>query len=479
MISWPLGLAIAGLYTLGLFGAVDAVRRSRTAQGAVAWAVAHVSMPFISLPLYWLFGRARFDDYVRVLRELDHVMSGWLASAREGPLREWLVEPEQEHDIRRRGELRGFQGLSTLFFTRGNGARLLVDGDQTFDAIFEAIRAAEDYVLAQFYIIRDDETGRVFKKELLDALERGVRVFLLYDELGTRALPRRYLRELRDAGCQLSSASGGRRWLGRFRLNFRNHRKIVVVDGKRGFLGGLNVGDEYRGEHSRLTPWRDTHLEVEGPVVQGLQFSFMRDWYYVRREVLRVSWDVSVSTQDRKALVLASGPADPLETSGLLFAHAIESAERRVWIASPYFVPDGRLLGALQLAALRGADVRILMPRIADHWMFRYLPYAYLPDVDRAGVQVHLYEKGFMHQKVFLVDDDYAGVGTANLDNRSFHLNFEITCVVHDAGFCGEVAEMLSRDFDDSTPLSLSEIEGRSAWFGLASDATRLLAPLL
>jgi cardiolipin synthase len=478
-ISWFWTMAIPLTYLLGVLAAVDAVRTSRTAQGSTAWALAHISIPFVSLPLYWLFGRVRFDDYVRVVRGIDREMETHLRAAKQGSLRGWLVDPEDEVDVRKRVELRGFEGLSTLFFTRGNGARLLVDGHSTFKAMFDAVRTAQDYVLAQSYIIHDDRIGREFKNLLVEAAKRGVRVFLLYDDFGTRGLPRGYLRDLREAGVEATGASGGRRWLGRFRLNFRNHRKILVVDGEKGFLGGLNVGDEYLGEHPRLTPWRDTHLEVEGPVVQGLQFSFLRDWYYARHEVLPVDWEVTASPQDKTALVLASGPADPLETCGLLFAHAIESAERRVWIASPYFVPDGRVLGALQLAALRGADVRILMPRMADHWMFRYVPYAYLPEVDRAGVKVYLYEEGFMHQKVFLVDDDYAGVGTANLDNRSFFLNFEITCLVDDEDFCSEVGDMLEQDFARSTRITVAELEGKSKSFQLAADVVRLLAPVL
>jgi cardiolipin synthase len=262
-------------------------------------------------------------------------------------------------------------------------------------------------------------------------------------------------------------------------LNFRNHRKIVVADGRLGFLGGLNVGAEYVGGHPRLTPWRDTQLQLEGPVVLGLQLSFIRDWYYGTRRVPELAWEVHPGPEDRHALILASGPADPIETCGLLFAHAIDSAETRIWIASPYFVPDGRVLGALQLAALRGVDVRILIPGMADHWMFRYVHHAFLPEVERVGVKVFRYDDGFMHQKVILVDDDYAGVGTANLDNRSFRLNFELTCLIEDHAFCEDVAEMLERDFSRSTPAKASDIGELGIGSRLATEVTRLLAPTL
>jgi cardiolipin synthase len=375
--------------------------------------------------------------------------------------------------------MRAFRALATLPFTRSNGARLLVDGRATFEAIFAGIDGARDYVFAQFYILRDDGIGRQFHGRLVAAAERGVRVHLLYDDIGSYDLPRRYVDELRAAGARVSSFSGRRSWLGRFRLNFRNHRKLVVVDGRAAYAGGLNVGDEYLGRDPAISPWRDTHVELEGPVVQGVQYAFLKDWYYATGEVPDVTWEPTPCPEDRCALVLASGPADELETCGLLFAHAIESAERRLWLATPYFVPDGRVLGALQLAALRGVDVRVVMPRQTDSFLFKYVPYAYLPEADLAGVKVYLYEAGFMHQKVLLVDDDYAAVSTANLDNRSFRLNFELTVLLADRAFARETEAMLARDLLRSTLLTEEELTRHPFGFRLATQATRLLAPVL
>ena len=479
VLAWIAAIGVPLGYVLGGLSALDAVMKTRTAQGATAWVIALISMPFVALPLYWVFGRAKFAGYTQTLKEFDAEVDVQLQNAREGALKKWLVHPEDQEDLRSRGEMLGFRDLSTLAFTRGNGLRLLVDGKATFEAIFDGIDAAEDYVFAQFYIIHDDQIGRAFQEKLLQAARRGVRVYLLYDEIGSYKLPRRYLRDLRAANVHVSGFSGDRGWLGRFRINFRNHRKIVVVDGKRAFVGGLNVGDEYLGRDPKISPWRDTHLAVEGPVVQGLQFSFLRDWYYGSQETPDVRWELTPSDKDQCALVLASGPADELETCGLLFAHAIESAEKRIWIATPYFVPDGRVLGALQLAALRGVDVRIIMPRQSDSIFFKYVPYAYFPEARNAGVKIYLYEEGFMHQKVLLVDEDYGAVSTANLDNRSFRLNFEVTCLANDTAFCGDVAAMLERDFERSTRLTEEDLADRSFFFRLASQTTRLLAPVL
>ena len=511
-LGWLAGGAVAAFYLAGFASAVDAIMTSHTPQGATAWVFALATVPLLALPAYYIFGRSRFDDYKDALAEYDaEIADGIATESRTGELKRYLVEPSPSRDVemsvgqvasasgdgdgdaavyiddgddlppREEGEMLAFGRMATVPFTRGNGGHLLIDGDATFDAIVGGIDAAERYVLAQFYIIHDDRVGRRFKDALVRAAGRGLDVWLLYDSIGSLKLPRAYLRELRDAGVSVCAFTGPRNWLRKLRLNFRNHRKIVVADGTRAWAGGLNVGDEYLGRDEEIGPWRDTHLELEGPVVQGLQLSFARDWYYGTRERLdeRLEWAPTPSDQDRTALVLASGPADEIETCGLLYAHAIESAERRVWIATPYFVPDGRVLGALQLAALRGVDVRIIMPKTSDSVFFKYVPYAYLDEVTRAGVKVYLHGPGFMHQKVALVDDDFAAVGTANFDNRSFRLNFEATVVFHDAEFCGDVQAMLEGDLASSERLFGSELDEQSFAFRFAANATRLLAPVL
>lgn len=483
-LGWAPWAAIP-LYLVGFATAVDAVMKARTPQGATAWVFALATLPLIALPIYWILGRFKFDDYVEALRDFDEDVETQIGEAVEGSLKPFLMDPEDathdERHPREAGEMEAFARLATIPFTSANSVRLLVDGDETFDALLAGIDRAERYVLAQFFIIHDDDIGQRFKAALLRAAERGCEVRLLYDAIGSWRLPRRYRRELAAAGVTVSAFAGPRSWLKKLRLNFRNHRKIVVCDGTLGYIGGLNVGDEYLGNDPAFPNWRDTHLEVAGPIVQALQLTFARDWYYAARERLdHLRWTPEAADDgDQTALVLASGPADDLETCGLLYAHAIESAEHRVWIATPYFVPDGRVLGALQLAALRGVDVRVLMPRQSDAWYFKYVPYAYLPEIERAGVQVMLYEPGFMHQKVALVDDDFAAVGTANFDNRSFRLNFEATVVVHDEAFCDQTAEMLERDMAQATPISREDLDSKSFLFRFAASATRLLAPVL
>lgn len=479
-----LGLAGAGVavvYLIGFASAIDAVMNTRTPQGTTAWVFALATIPLVAIPLYFILGRSRFDDYVEALRDFDSEIADGLEEASHGALKPFLLDGDNNAEGREVGEMAAFDRMATVPFTTGNHIELLIDGDATFKALFAGIDAAETYVLAQFYIIHDDRIGTQFKERLIAAAQRGVEVRLMYDTIGSIKLPRSYRRELDAAGVIVCPFSGPRNWLKKLRLNFRNHRKIVVCDGTVAFAGGLNVGDEYLGRDDEIGNWRDTHLRVTGPVVQGLQLSFARDWFYgTREEIDGLVWEPTPSTEaNQTALVLASGPADEIETCGLLYAHAIESAEERIWIATPYFVPDGRVLGALQLAALRGVDVRIIMPRTSDSIFFKWVPYAYLDDVAKTGVKVFLYEDGFMHQKVALVDRDFAAVGTANFDNRSFRLNFEATVVARDEGVCDRVARMLERDLESATEIGLEDIEDKSFGFRLAANATRMLAPVL
>lgn len=471
------GVALLFAYIAGVFAAIDAILHTRTAQGATAWVLALLLIPFVALPFYRVFGRSKFDAYRKTMEAFEEELRKRDVQDVFAP---YAVAPDANGDERDATELEAFSRMARMPFVRGNHVEPLINGDATFDSVFATAERAQRYLLVQFYIIRADDIGMRLQRALLDAAERGVAVYLLYDDIGSHGLDDSYLRTLQDAGVATSSFGGSRSLLKRFRLNFRNHRKIVVADGREGLVGGLNVGDEYMGHTEDYGEWRDTHCHVLGPAVLELQMSFLRDWYYATENLIDVSWqDVEPAPENQTALVASSGPADEVETCGLLFTHAIASAERRVWIATPYFIPDGRVLGALQLAALRGCDVRVIMPRSSDNALFKFVPYAYFADVARVGVKVFLYEPGFMHQKAMLIDDDYASVGTANLDTRSFLLNFESTCVVRDERFSKAIETMLEEDMSHATRLTLEDLNSRSFGFRLAVQTTRLLSPVL
>lgn len=467
-------LVVLVAHTLGFLTSLQALWTVRTPQGAIAWIVSLNACPYVAVPAYWVFGRSRFQGYVVGRRAEDSELGRALASKTRA------VEPHRVVLESSRGAIQALERLADLPFLSRNRVQLLVDGPDTFESILEGIESAREYVLVQFYIVKDDGLGARLQDSLMRKSREGLPVYFLYDEIGSRGLPSTYLRGLTDAGVRVSrfhsTRGGGNRW----QLNFRNHRKIVVADGAQGWVGGFNVGDAYLGESAGIGPWRDTHMRIEGPAVLGLQLAFLEDWHWATDEIPELDWVPHVAEGDGvPVLVLASGPADRFETASLMVQESIHSARRRVWFASPYFVPDEGVMGALKLAALRGVDVRILIPERTNDVLVHNAQYAFLPALLDAGVRVFRYQGGFLHQKVVLVDDDVAGIGTVNLDNRSFRLNFEITAVTVDRAFAGEVARMLENDFGRSRTMTMQEVLDRPLWARLGSRAAYLTAPIL
>lgn len=470
--TWAGLTALVIFEVVGILHVFHALMHVRTSQGTVAWVISLITVPYIALPMYWLLGRTRFSRNVGGRREKDSRLQK-LASSMYERLRHCAVEIPEDNAFERAA-----QHLGGLPFTRGNDLELLIDGEQAFERIFEAIAEARDYLCVNFFIVKNDRLGTRFQQALIGKARAGVKVYFLFDEIGSHKLPRRYLRALKDAGVECRSFGINRHWWSRLQLNFRNHRKILVSDGKSAFLGGLNVGDEYLGRDQRFGRWRDTHLKMRGPMVQAVQLVFMEDWFWASNKVPDLSWETCPELADQVAAVIPTGPADPLDSWQLVVVEAANSSRKRLWIASPYFVPDEGVLTALQAAAIRGVDVRILIPQRADHLLVWLSAFSYYEQSIPFGVKIYRYHRGFLHQKVMLVDDRLAAVGTANLDNRSFRLNFEITAFSTDFKFVAEIKHMLSEDFSHSLAAKVEDYTEESFLFRAACRAARLLAPI-
>ncbi|GGE66873.1 cardiolipin synthase A [Streptosporangium jomthongense] len=470
-------LAIAlGLLYLGSAACIYRILLTyRTTQGAIAWIISLLGLPYLAVPLFLVFGRSRFGGYVKARRMGDKTLTA-LLNRFERKSTSLSLPDQQQLD----NQLQVLCKLGRQPFTEGNRCTLLRDGEATFEALIKAMEQATSYILLEFYIVRSDKIGQRIKSILEHKLSEGVQVWFLYDDIGSFGLSRIYLRELEKAGARVASFGDGDIRRLRFQINFRNHRKLLVCDGKIGFVGGINLGDEYLGTAMDQEPWRDTHCRIEGPAVTGLQLAWLENWNWASNEFPVLDWSPEHRLPgDERVLVLPTGPADTWETCTLFFLNCINNARTRLWIASPYFVPDVQIVNALQLASLRGVDVRIIIPEKSDSRLVRLAAYSYLIQASHAGIGIYRYQPGFMHQKVVLVDNHYAAVGTANLDNRSMRLNFEITAINTSERFVSEVDAMLREDLAHCRRMTEQDYQGRSIVFRLTCRAVRLLAPLL
>lgn len=470
-----LAVALGLLYLAALACIYRILLHYRTAQGAIAWIIGLVGVPYLAVPLFIVFGRHRFGGYVRARRIEDSALTDLVNRFEKQTTA--VSHPGHDHFS---DELQVLCQLGRQPFTTGNQCTLLKDGEATFEALFDAMEDARHYILLEFYIVRSDKIGQRIKSILKRKLAQGVEVWFLYDDIGSVWLPRKYLKELSNAGARVASFGNGNIRRRRLQINFRNHRKLLVCDGDVGFIGGINLGDEYLASSIDEEPWRDTHCRIAGPAATGLQLAWMEDWNWASNELPNLNWNPeNPAPGDQEVLVLPTGPADTYETCALFFLNCINNARTRIWIASPYFVPDFQIMNALQLAALRGVDVRIIIPEKSDSQLIKLAAYSYLIQACQANIGIYRYQPAFMHQKVVLVDNRYAAVGTANLDNRSMRLNFEITAVSTAHEFVNDVENMLEEDLASCQLMTERDYRDRSVLFRLTCRAIRLLAPLL
>ena len=459
-------------YLCGLVCAVFALWRSRTAQGATAWVVGLLGFPYLMVPLFLIFGRNRFQGYVRQRKELDAIAREEMGQIRQME-KEQVTPPEG---------LEVFSSIAKLgdqpAFMDCNSIDLLIDGEQTFASMMDAIREAKRYVLFQFYVIRPDKIGSEFSDLLIQKAKEGVRVYFLYDAIGT-SLHSKFLKTLRKAGIHVSRFNSTRFWGARIQINFRNHRKNVVVDGHTAFVGGMNVGDDYLGRYPKIGPWRDTHCRITGPAALTAQLSFVKDWNWSEEEVLDLDWISEKQEEGSHVFIHHTGPADRGEPALLAHIALINKAKSRVWISNPYIVPPEALSNALILAVLRGVDVRILAPSYSDNKLVMWASEVYIESLLRMGVRIFQYLPGFLHQKVVLIDDEIATVGSTNLDSRSFFINFEIMAISPNKKFVQEVSRMLEKDFSQSREIFEAELRNRTLPRQILTRAVALISPVL
>lgn len=384
---------------------------------------------------------------------------------------------------------------TSLPLTENDRLKLLRNGEETYSAFFEEIKKAKHHIHILFYIFRDDNVGQEFIDLLKKKAREGVIVRVLVDGVGSHALSEETKRQLKRAGIKLEMFAPPKLSF-LFHLNYRNHRKVTVIDGRVGFLGGLNIGDEYLHRDPQKGFWRDQHLLIEGESVLLLQRIFATDWYYAKNEKIsedqhyfphfkdKHTFQQTEPTQELKqktilAQVVPSGPDMKRDVARDAFVEMINSAQKRVWIGTPYFIPDKKILQAIKLACARGVKVTLLVPEQTDNWFVQHAAFYYYQKLLACGAQVLFYQKGFYHAKVALVDDLVAKVGSANLDQRSFHLSFEAGLFIYDPTVCHQVKQLFLQDFQESRALQPIELTRRTIGQQILTAFSLLLTPWL
>ncbi len=479
--GWQVVSIVSGIIVvfeaLALFSAIHALGNVRTSQAAVAWTVGLITFPLISLPMYWVFARNRFQGYREAIREVGAHHRGSMSAIRNA-----ILTRRNARCTDNATPLDRVADVLDTPITTANQFQLLIDGESTFNQIIKAIGTAEKYVYIEFFIMRDDQLGNRVADALIARAADGVAVRILYDEVGSHQLSRKYINRLTEAGVEIRAFDTRQGWINRFQINFRNHRKLVVIDGHTAIVGGLNIGDEYLGIAAGKEAWRDTAITVRGQIARQIQAVFASDYYWAaRRDLPEADWESPPDLDEGigRGAVCATGPADLRPRATMMFAAAAAAAEHRLWISSPYLVPDDAVVVALHMAKARGVDVRVMIPSKADHYAVYLAGFYYEQELGEAEIPVYRYHAGFLHQKCVLVDDNLALIGSTNLDNRSLHLNFELMVAVEQEQLVRDVHDMLETDFSGAVISNSCDAPVRW-WYERAGTAVaRLLSPVL
>ncbi len=452
--------------------------RNKPPVSTLAWVWAVILFPYVGPLFYVIFGTERIErKKLRASREM--AASG---SREERKITTRTRELVNALPVSDRGHVELLSRINEFAISSAEATRLLVDGAEFFPALGQRVEAARAHVHIEFFIWRDDARGRELRDHLAAAAQRGVEVRVLVDQIGSLGLRGSFFDPLIEAGGKFAWFRTAHPLRNRWIFHLRNHRKLQVIDGRIAFVGGMNMAREYAGEDPAIGPWRDVQIEVIGGAAKKLQMIFADDWYFATGEKLLDARYYPPPHQTQGILVqaMADGPDAPGDPIQMSLVHLLNAARRRVWLTAGYFVPKEPLLTALQLAAARGIDVRLLVSEKSDHPLLINVGRSYYEELLEFGVKIFEYERGINHAKVGLIDDEWLMVGSANFDIRSMRLNFELNVLVRDPERAAELETLLRHDFDqDSHRIVLEEFQRRPWSQRFKESLLRPLAPLL
>lgn len=447
---------------------------------ALAWLLLLVFIPVVGFLFYMFFGQKLLTKRKFKLKREDDLRHNEVIASQHRQL-EWIQarSPEATADYLGLARMNLLQASAPI--TLDNDVAFFTNGLDKFTQLFEDIRQAKRFVHVEYFILRDDSLGQRLIAELTAKAQAGVEVRLIIDDWGCKLTPDTLFQPLREAGGKVY------RFLPVtlkfvFNANYRNHRKVVVIDGCIGYVGGMNVGVEYLGQRPNQSPWRDTHLRIVGPAVASLEARFLMDYIYVSGEEVELGERYLLSDAPRSGRtpiqIVSSGPDSVEQHVKQGFLKMINSATETINIQSPYLVPDDSILEALKVAVFSGVDVRIMLPKKPDKQFVYNVTMAYAGELLKAGARIFLYD-GFLHSKAIVVDSSYLSIGSANMDIRSFMLNFEVNAFIFDRAKAGEYDTIFKDDTDNSRELTLEEYNDRGMWTKFKEDVCRLFAPIM
>lgn len=474
---------LIALYLLTVASVVfNVILENRNPVRTLAWIIVLVAVPLIGFIIYLYFGVNYRKVKMFSMKGLGDMK--WLQYMSED--QKQLIKKSEFLQRRETVEVRKLMTLllnnSKALLTRYNRVEVLNNGEQTFPSLFGALREARKFIHLEYYIIAEGRLADELKDILLERANAGVEVRIIYDDVGSWSLSKEYIRELRAAGVQIFPFLPVRFHHFANKANYRNHRKIAVIDGKTGFVGGLNIADRYMDGVPGIGEWRDTHLKVTGEVVTSLQVVFLIDWYFVRQELLLDKNEYLPYIQAEGNVIaqtVTSGPDSDWASIQQAYFTLINMAKRYVFISTPYFMPGETTLNALKTAAMSGVDVRILLPHKSDSWLTNWCTRSYVEELLEAGVKIYWYQKGINHSKVIIVDGIVASVGTANMDLRSFEQNFEVSLILYDREVVRTLACDFMNDLNVSTDGAIQRWKFRPKREKVCESVARLFAPVL
>lgn len=445
---------------------------------SLAWILVLIFLPVLGILIYLYLGQDYRKQKIVDKKSIRRLHNRPKVNLEELDVDKSRFTPNTRHLIHL------LQNNSEALAFHGNKIKVYTDGAETFDALFGEIEQAKNEIHIEFYIIEDDRIGDRFQKLLIRKAREGVRIRLIFDYVGSFHFKRPRQEELQAAGVELYAFMPAhfKITIRKNRINYRNHRKIVIIDGRVGFTGGVNIADRYL-TGNKLGMWRDTFIRIEGPAIHGLQNAFLTDWFFVSRQLLSgdhfFPYIPPVSGHDNVVQIVTSGPDSDWENIQQGICVAITTATRYVYIQTPYFMPTDIIMSALQTAALGGVDVRVIMPERTDTFMTQSCSYSYITQSLEAGVKIYLYRNAFMHSKAIVIDDLVSTVGSANMDFRSYEQNFELNAFIYDEKVALELRMAFLADQEQCTEITLNEWSNRPIVTRIKESVARLFSPLM